>query len=141
MTLFGLLTTLVANELLYQSATSVLGEKASRRFARCLLLTIKIRLKQQQLKNRFGVTTMKTNSNFRLALFAIALFLSLSAATLGNGRQSRASTSPREGFWVVESQPKQKCVVLFYNNDNQLIYKEVLAKKRLNIKQTKTRKA
>ena len=84
---------------------------------------------------------MKIYAHYRLALLATLVFLSLAAATFGQGRQSRISHSPKEGFWVVESQPKQKCVVFFYNNDNQLIYKEVIAKKRLNIKQVKTQES
>lgn len=84
---------------------------------------------------------MKNHTHFRLALLALTFFLSVTAATFGQGRQNRLTNSPREGYWVIESQPKQKSVALFYNDDNQLIYKEVLAKKRLNIKQTKTQES
>ncbi|GAB3906188.1 hypothetical protein GCM10028803_38160 [Larkinella knui] len=91
--------------------------------------------------SRSGGSTMKTDSNFRLALLATTLFLTLTVSSFGQGRQARLSTAPSAGFWVVESQPKQKCVVFFYNDDNQLIYKEILAKKRLNLKQTKTKES
>ncbi|GAB3260082.1 hypothetical protein GCM10027347_24140 [Larkinella harenae] len=50
-------------------------------------------------------------------------------------------SAPRTGFWVVESQPKQKCVVHFYNDNNQLIYREEMARKRLNIKRVAIRKS
>lgn len=84
---------------------------------------------------------MKIIPHYRLALFATALWLSLSAFTFSQGRQTRPSTAPRQGFWVVESQPKQNCIVFFYNDDHQLVYKETLAKKRLNLKQAKTRES
>ncbi|KAA9354918.1 hypothetical protein [Larkinella humicola] len=84
---------------------------------------------------------MKINPHYRRTLFATAFFLSLAAFSLGQGRPNRPSISPRQGFWVVESQPKQNCVVFFYNDENQLIYKENLAKKRLNLKQAKTRES
>ncbi|WP_138989794.1 hypothetical protein [Larkinella sp. C7] len=141
MTLFSALTTLVASPLLYLLGTGALGDNPGRRFFPCLPLKRQFRLKQQLRTNRFGATTMKINPHYRLALFATALFLSLSAFSFGQGRQLRQSTSPRQGFWVVESQPKQNCIVFFYNDDNQLIYKENLAKKRLNLKQAKTRES
>ncbi|GAB3929009.1 hypothetical protein [Larkinella terrae] len=84
---------------------------------------------------------MNKYTHFRLALLAVILFLSVTVTSFGQGRQNRLTNSPREGFWVVESQPKQKSVALFYNDDNQLIYKEVLLKKRLNLKQAKTRES
>ena len=139
MTLFSVLTTLVASPLLYQSGTGALGENAGKRFFPCLPLKRQFRLKQQLRTNRFGAIPMKINPHYRRTLFATAFFLSLSAFTFGQGRQTRQSTSPSQGFWVVESQPKQNCVVFFYTNDNQLIYKENLAKKRINLKQAKTR--
>ncbi|RRB02238.1 hypothetical protein [Larkinella rosea] len=84
---------------------------------------------------------MKNNTYYRLTLLAVILSLSVTAATFGQGRQNRLTNSPREGYWVIESQPRQKSVALFYNDDNQLIYKEVLSKKRLNIKQAKTQES
>jgi hypothetical protein len=141
MTLFNVLTTLVASLLLYPSGTGALGENVGRRFFRCLPLKRQFRLRQQLRTNRFGATTMKINPHYRSALFATALWLSLSAFTFGQGRQNRQSISPSRGFWVVESQPKQNCVVFFYNDDDQLVYKETLAKKRLNLKQAKTRES
>ncbi|MFD1141755.1 hypothetical protein ACFQ4C_11580 [Larkinella insperata] len=77
---------------------------------------------------------MKTYSFIRLALVATSLLLS--AATFG---QNPSTNAPREGFWVVESQPKKPCTAYFYTNDNQLIYQEALAKKQLNIKRATTR--
>ena len=141
MTLFSGLTTLVASPLLYQPTTRALGDNPGRRFFPCVLLKHQFRLKQQLRTNRFGATTMKINPPYRMALYATVFFLSLPAFTFGQGRQNRQSISPRQGFWVVESQPKQNCVVFFYNDDNQLIYKENLAKKRLNLKQAKTRES
>jgi hypothetical protein len=44
------------------------------------------------------------------------------------------------GYWVVESNIKTPLIsiVYFYNNDNQLIYKEKLDGVRINIKKRKT---
>lgn len=83
---------------------------------------------------RSGGTTMKLYSPIRLAFVATALFLS--TATFG---QNRPADAPREGFWVVESQPKKPCTAYFYTTANQLIYQESLSNKQLNIKRTSTR--
>lgn len=80
---------------------------------------------------------MNTMSLLRTAI-ATVLFATASLAS-AQAQQARESISPREGFWVVESQPKSReCTVRFYTNDQKLIYEETINQK-LNIarKQTK----
>lgn len=91
---------------------------------------------QQLLMIRSGSILMKTYSQLRLAFVATALFLSVAVSG-----QNRHPDPSRKGFWVVESQPKKPCTVYFYNNDHQLIYQEVLAKKQLNIRRAATRQS
>ena len=46
---------------------------------------------------------------------------------------------PDKGFWVVVSNQKtpKNATVYFYNNDKELIYKELVTGKRINIKRPK----
>ncbi|WP_128547716.1 hypothetical protein [Larkinella soli] len=67
---------------------------------------------------------------FVSALLGAMLF---TVTAFGQG-PGRSLSAPREGFWVVESRPKQNCVVYFYNNESQLVYQEALNRKRLNIR-------
>lgn len=89
--------------------------------------------------NRFGGMIMKIHSHIRLALVATTLFLSV--ISMGQNRPYSTIDAPRDGFWVVESQPKKRCVVHFYNMDSQLIYQEVLGKRHLNIKRPAVRES
>ncbi|MGA0558861.1 hypothetical protein ACO2Q8_19545 [Larkinella sp. VNQ87] len=76
--------------------------------------------------------------SLRLALLATTLVVS--SIAFAQPRQNQIST-PQNGFWVVESQPKKPCVVSFYNKDNQLVYQETLTKKKLNLNRTTTRES
>ncbi|WP_338873382.1 hypothetical protein WBJ53_30390 [Spirosoma sp. SC4-14] len=81
---------------------------------------------------------MNTITSFCTAI-ATVLVATASLAT-AQSQQVRESMVPREGFWVVESQPKSReCTVRFYTNDQELIYEETLNQK-LNIARQQTKR-
>jgi hypothetical protein len=86
---------------------------------------------------KHNYTTMNMITPLRTAVVAIVCLvasLSAQAQTITN------SLAPREGFWVVESQPKSRnCLVRFYTNDQKLIYEETVHCK-LNIARTHTKR-
>jgi hypothetical protein len=57
-----------------------------------------------------------------------------------NGQSTKAKWISDKGFWVVESNIKtpQTSTVYFYNNQNDLLYKEQLDGVKLNIKKRRT---
>src|SRR5689334_18985316 len=71
-----------------------------------------------------------------LSIAAVAIFLFASASFA----QSTATPSGN-GFWVIESNIKtpKNATVFFYNDNNDLIYKESVAGKKLKIKSEKVR--
>ncbi|GAB4014761.1 hypothetical protein [Spirosoma koreense] len=80
---------------------------------------------------------MNTFANFRLAAIAL-LFTAASFSA-----RAQAKPDPivsREGFWVIESQPKSReCTVRFYTDDRKLIYEETVSRK-LNIARRQTKR-
>jgi hypothetical protein len=68
----------------------------------------------------------------------------LAAFSVNCSAQEEKEFTPKwvspNGYWVVESNNKTplSSIVYFYNNDNQLIYKEKLDGVRINIKKRKT---
>lgn len=72
---------------------------------------------------------MKTIATF-LTLFGI-LFLTLNA----EAQRRNAPEPSRDGYWVVESMPPHhQSTVMFYSTDHQLMYREVIDGKPLNIR-------
>jgi hypothetical protein len=76
---------------------------------------------------------------FKATFFAILLSFALSSKA-----QTKLNTTPEKetGFWVIESNkhsPKNS-IVYFYNEDKELVYKESITGKRININRKKTRK-
>ncbi|MBD2700200.1 hypothetical protein IC229_06110 [Spirosoma sp. BT702] len=80
---------------------------------------------------------MKTTSTIRLALTA---FLLTFATFTIHARKVDEPLLPRDGFWVVESQPKSKqCTVRFYTENQTLIYQETI-NCRLNIARARVKR-
>jgi hypothetical protein len=72
-------------------------------------------------------------------LFKLAFFALLFASSLSVNAQIKNSEKDSKGFWVVESNihtPKH-CIVYFYNEEKELIYKESVTGKRININRKK----
>jgi hypothetical protein len=74
---------------------------------------------------------------FKAAFLAIVLSFALSSKA-----QSKLNTTPEKetGFWVIENNkhsPKNS-TVYFYNEDKELVYKESIIGKRININRKKT---
>lgn len=86
---------------------------------------------------KHNYTTMNTITPLRTAIVAI---LCLTASLSAQAQTINNSLAPREGFWVVESQPKSRnCLVRFYTNDQKLIYEETVHCK-LNVARTHTKR-
>ncbi|WP_420151117.1 hypothetical protein [Spirosoma sp.] len=79
---------------------------------------------------------MNALSQIRLAVAAV---LCIAASFTAQAQTKKESLAPHEGFWVVESTPKNRqCTVRFYTNDQKLIYEETMNRKlNINFKQTK----
>jgi hypothetical protein len=77
---------------------------------------------------------------------SIATLLIVAATFLSNISHSQNAPSvpkyvSEKGYWVVESNIKDKKnhVIWFYNNDNQVVYKETIAGVKLNTSRKKVR--
>jgi hypothetical protein len=71
---------------------------------------------------------------FKLAIFALLFNCALSVSAQGKNSQNAT-----KGFWVVENNvhtPKNS-IVYFYNEEKELIYKESVNGKRININRKK----
>lgn len=57
----------------------------------------------------------------------------MTASFATQAQTKKESVVPRQGFWVIETPPKNRqCIVRFYTNDRKLIYEETLSRS-LNI--------
>jgi hypothetical protein len=81
--------------------------------------------------------------NLKMLFIATVLSTTAIAAT-AQENETKTSSKPKwvsdKGFWVVESNLKtpQTSTVYFYNNQNDLLYKEQVDGVKLNIKKRKT---
>jgi len=79
-------------------------------------------------------------------LFVATLLISITRSFAQNqsnsNTKSEATPPPSKGFWVVESNihVPGKCVVYFYNDQQQLIYQENVENKKINVSRKKTQK-
>ncbi len=83
---------------------------------------------------------------FKPAVFSIVLSV---AITIAHAQQQDNVTNNRntpqwvsdKGYWVIESNIKtpKSAIVYFYNNDNQLVYKEAIVGVKLNTRRAKTK--
>jgi hypothetical protein len=80
----------------------------------------------------------------RKYIFILVCTSALTAFSMNCSAQEEKEFTPKwvspNGYWVVESNNKTplSSIVYFYNNDNQVIYKEKLDGVRINIKKRKT---
>lgn len=76
-------------------------------------------------------------------IFKLTVFTFIILCTINASAQKRVSQNPNDpkGFWVIQSNihsPKTS-TVYFYNNHQELIYKELVTGKRININRKKIR--
>ena len=80
----------------------------------------------------------------RKYIFILVCTFAITAFSLTCSAQEEIRCTPKwvspNGYWVVESNNKTplSSIIYFYNNDNQVIYKEKLEGIRINIKKRKT---
>jgi len=75
----------------------------------------------------------------RLISFSVVVLFLFIGSNIAFAQTSKKATGNSNGFWVIESNvktPKQS-TVLFYNNQQDLVYKETVAGKKLNIRKDK----
>ena len=67
---------------------------------------------------------MNTTSTLRLAVTTV---LFIAASFTLQAQTPKESLVAREGFWVIETPPKNhQCIVRFYNDEQKLIYEETV---------------
>src|SRR5687767_5399597 len=75
-------------------------------------------------------------------LLSLLIFICLYTAPI-NAQSSKAPKwMSGKGYWVIQSNlhtPKES-IIYFYTNRHQLVYKETIAGKRINVERAKTRK-
>jgi hypothetical protein len=78
---------------------------------------------------------MKRKLNIRHLLFLLVFFISVSETRA----QSRQRYLPDSGFYVLINNKNNmnETTVQFYNDDRQLIYQEIIYKKKLNLSRKK----
>lgn len=72
--------------------------------------------------------------------FAFLLIFSiLYSVAFAQGKAKSSSWISGKGFWNIESNIKtpRNCTIYFYNNNRDLVYKETISSKRININRKK----
>jgi hypothetical protein len=83
------------------------------------------------------------NYCMKTTLILLIFFIFLGNSTLKAQSKSEAPKWMCEkGYWVIQSNVKtpKNCVIYFYTTQHQLVYKEVVSGKRINIEKTNIRK-